>query len=121
MNMLKITIPTGALLVSTLLAGTAIANNETGAATVEELIINDTLAQENPLTAPKDALSYQIASADGEENECDDDEDEDEDGDDEDGDDDDEDGDENDTDENDDDDDDEEYASCAYQGATSQG
>ena len=77
MNMLKITIPTGALLVSTLLAGTAIANNETGAATVEELIINDTLAQENPLTAPKDALSYQIASADGEENECDDDEDED--------------------------------------------
>jgi hypothetical protein len=115
MNMLKITIPTGALLVSTLLAGTAIANNQTGAATVEELIINDTMAQENPLIAPKDVLSYQIASADGEENECEDEDEDEDEGEDEDG-------DENETgDDEDEDDDDDEYAACADQPVTSQG
>ncbi|MEP4343481.1 MAG: hypothetical protein ABJ042_15900, partial [Lentilitoribacter sp.] len=75
MNILKVTIPTGALLITALMAGTAIANNETGTSTVEELIINDTLAKNNPILAPTDAQSYQIASAD-DENECEDDEDE---------------------------------------------
>lgn len=106
MNILKVTIPTTALLITALMAGTAIANNETGASTVEELIINDALAQNNPLLTPKDAQSYQIASAD-DENECED-EDEDEDEDDE------------DEDESEDDDADE-YASCSDQAVTTQG
>ena len=111
MNILKVTIPTSALLISALMAGTAIANNETGASTVEELIINDTLAQKYPLLTPKDAQSYQIASADGEENECEDeDEDEDEDDDQ-----------DEDEDEDDDQDDADEYASCSDQGVTIQG
>lgn len=106
MNILKVTIPTTALLITALMAGTAIANNETGASTVEELIVNDALAQNNPLLTPKDAQSYQIASAD-DENECED-EDEDEDEDDE------------DEDESEDDDADE-YASCSDQAVTTQG
>ena len=97
MNILKVTIPTTALLITALMAGTAIANNETGASTVEELIINDTLAQNNPLLTPKDAQSCQIASAD-DENECED-EDEDESK----------------------DDDADEYASCSDQAVTTQG
>ncbi len=111
MKILKVTIPTSALLITALMAGTAIANNETGASTVEELIINDTLSQNNPLLAPQDAQSYQIASADSDENECEDeDEDEDED-------------DDQDEDATDDEDEDEadEYASCSDQGVATQG
>lgn len=115
MKILKVTIPTSALLITALMAGTAIANNETGASTVEELIINDTLSQNNPLLTPKDAQSYQIASADSDENECEDeneDEDEDEDEDD-----------DQDEDATDDEDEDEadEYASCSDQGVATQG
>lgn len=120
MNILKISIPTGALLVTALMAGTAIANNENGTAAVEDVIIKDTMAQENPLTAPKDGLAYEIASSEGEENECED-EDKDE------GEDEDEGGENYDADEKetgekeDEDEDGDEYASCGGDNMTSQG
>ena len=122
MNILKISIPTGALLVSALMAGTAIANNDNAAANVEDVIINDAMAQENPLVTPKGGLAYEIASADGEENECEDedkdeDEGEDEDGEDKDG----EDKDTGETEDEDEDDDGDEYAACGGDNMTSQG
>ena len=84
MNILKVTIPTSALLVTALMAGTAIANNETGATSVEQVITDSAVAPADPLAVMKDTQSYEMASEDGEKSECED-EDEDEGEDDEDG------------------------------------
>ncbi|MEP2947843.1 MAG: hypothetical protein ABJN11_09465 [Lentilitoribacter sp.] len=84
MNILKVTIPTSALLVTALISGTAIANNETGATSVEQVITDSAAVPADPLAVMKDTQSYDMASEDGEKSECED-EDEDEGEDDEDG------------------------------------
>lgn len=70
MNILKVTIPTSVLLVTALMAGTAIANNYTAATTVEQVITDNTVAPVGPITAIKDKPAYNVASEDGEKSEC---------------------------------------------------